>query len=854
MKKEKLVIIDSNALVHRAFHALPPLSSQKGELTNAVYGFTSTLIKVIKEMNPDYMVACFDLPEPTFRHREFEEYKAHRQKTPEDLIPQFNKVKEVVRAFDIPIFEKSGFEADDLLGTITTIVKKQNPNIQSIILTGDLDTLQLVNDSTVVYTLKKGITDTVIYDKKAIFERYGLKPNQMTDYKGLVGDPSDNIPGVPGVGAKTASKLLLEYKTLEGVYENIALLPERNRKKLEEYKDQAFFSKKLATIKKDVDIDFSLSDAKFGNYDMDKVKKLFLELNFFTLASRLNSKETEKKKQKELEKIKIENFKTEDLEKIKKADHIAISFLNEKILICFSDKYFISAEQEDIKNILEDESLKKVGFNLKNTIKKLKEKNINLKGEYFDVQIASYLLAPGLRSYDLKKVVFEQLGDDLSADEVKDKEAYFCFLVKNKLEERLKQNDILNIFFDIEMPLVHILANMEIAGIGVNSEKLKDLSNELEKKLNNLKKDIYKFAGKEFNINSPSQLGPILFEDLKIQEDAKVKKTKTGAYSTNESELEKFRKNHKIIKEILEYRELFKLKTTYSDALPKLINKKTKKIHTTFNQTGTATGRLSSSDPNMQNIPQAGEFSSKIREAFVAEKNYSFVAYDYSQIELRIIAHLSGDEKMIKIFKSGGDIHTATAMEINKVSEDDVTKKMRKMAKVLNFGILFGMSVKGFSNTAEVDMDTAKKFMEGYFVNFPKVAEFIDKTVKYAKQYGYVKTELGRKRWLPDLKSPNWILRNSAERMAQNMPVQGFEADILKLAMINVDKKFLKNEKDNIRMIIQVHDELVFEIKDDIIKDVKEEIKLILEDVYCLKVPLTVSVFAGKDWGNMEKI
>ncbi|MEK7452935.1 MAG: DNA polymerase I [Patescibacteria group bacterium] len=852
MKREKLFLIDSNALIHRAFHALPPLSSQKGELTNAVYGFTSLLIKAINEIKPEYIIAAFDLPEPTFRHKEFEEYKAHRKSTPEDLVPQFEKVKEVLRAFNIPIFEKAGFEADDLLGTITLLSKDKNPDIENIVLTGDLDTLQLVDNNTIIYTLKKGISDIIIYDEKAVVERYGLDPSQMVDFKALKGDPSDNIPGVPGFGDKTASKLLSEYKTLENIYENIALIPKKLSDKLTEYKDQAFFSKRLATIIRDVDIDFDFKKARFGDYDKKNVLELFRELNFFTLISRLNLKVENREKEEIYSTANVEVFKKIDLDLIKKIESIAISIFDETVLFSFDSK-FISASFDDAKVILEDEKIKKIGFDFKIIIKKLRERDIFLKGEYFDVMIASYLLSPGLRSYNLKNIILEHLGKDISEEDVKNEEAYFCFLLKEILENKLKQNNILNIFFDVEMPLIHILADMEMTGIGVNPDKLNILSEKLEKKLKILEKNIYDFSGKVFNINSPSQLGIILFEDLRIQNEAKIKKTKTGAYSTNESELEKFKENHKIVNEVLNYREFFKLKTTYSDALSELINKKTGRIHTTFNQAGTTTGRLSSSDPNMQNIPQKGEFSSDIREAFVSQEGYSFVAFDYSQIELRIIAHLSGDEKMIKIFNEGGDIHIATAMEINNVSERDVTKEMRRMAKVLNFGILFGMSIKGFSVAADVDMTTAKVFIDGYFNNFKKVSKFIEDSICYAKIHGYAKTELGRKRWLPDLKSPNWILRNSAERMAQNMPVQGLEADILKLAMIEIDKNILqKQTKDSIRMILQVHDELVFEIKNDIINDIAIKIKDVMILAYELKVPMLVGVSKGDSWGEMR--
>jgi DNA polymerase-1 len=857
IEKEKLVIIDANALVHRAFHALPPLSSQEGELTNAVFGFTSILIKVINEIKPDYMVACFDLPEPTFRHKEFDQYKAHRAKTPEDLIPQFEKVKQVLKAFNVPIFEKAGFEADDLLGTISLLSRKQNKNIKNIILTGDLDTLQLVNDNTFIYTLKKGITDTIIYDEKAVIERFGgLKPEQMIDFKGLKGDPSDNIPGVPGIGEKTAIKLLLEYKTLEGIYENIGLIKKNLADKLLEYKDQAFFSKKLSIIILDIDVDFDLKDAKFGDYDKNKVIKIFKELNFFTLISRLsgtNGWENDRNGEVKENEVKIREITEEDILSIEKKKEIVVSIFKSDVYVSCIKKEVLKASPEKIKSILENDDIRKIGYDLKNIIKFLDEVKISLNGPHFDIMIAAYLLAPGLRGYDLQKIIFENLGKDVLKDEIEKMQIHLFEDVKNKLEKKLEDRGLKKIFLDIEMPLIKILADMEKIGIKLNIEKIKDLSEKLTEKIKEKEKEIFKISKREFNINSPAQLGVILFEELKIQGDKKTKKTKTGAYSTGESELEKFRKDHKIISLILQYREFAKLKNTYLDTLPILVDKKTERLHTTFNQTATVTGRISSSEPNLQNIPQRGEFSKNIRSAFEAEDGFSLIAFDYSQIELRIIASISNDENMIEIFKNSGDIHTATAAVVSGVSEGEVTKKMRNAAKVLNFGILFGMSIKSFAATAEIDMHEAKIFIENYFLNFPKIKKFIEKTLDDAKKKGFVETELGRKRWLPDLKSQNWILRHAAERMAQNMPAQGLEADILKLAIIKIDENILQKQKsEDVRLVLQIHDELIFEIKDGIIENVKEEIKSLMESAYKLKVPLVIDITKGKNWGNMS--
>ncbi len=857
MKRKKLVIIDANALVHRAFHALPPLSSQEGELTNAVFGFTSILIKVINDIKPDYMVACFDLPEPTFRHKEFDEYKSQRPNTHEDLIPQFEKVKQVLKAFNIPIFEKAGFEADDLLGTISSLSKKQEKNIKNIILTGDLDTLQLIDDNTFIYTLKKGISDTVIYDKQAVIERFGgLKPEQMVDFKGLKGDPSDNIPGVPGVGEKTAIKLLLEYKTLEGIYENIGLIKKNLANKLLKYKDQAFFSKKLSIIILDIDINFSLKDAKFGDYDKSKVVEVFKKLNFFSLITRLSGggswSNNTKEKIKD-NKIKIKTLEKKDILNLKKEKEIALSFFGDELYLSCKKTEILKSNPKEIKDILEDKNIKKVAHDVKSIIKFLDSFKLPLNGFYFDVMVGAYLLAPGLRTYNLKKVVFENLGKDISSEDIEKTQTSFLLVLKNEIEKKLKKYNLEKIFLEIEMPLIKILAKMEENGIKLNIEKVKKLSEKLSRKIKEIELKIFKISEKEFNINSPAQLGVILFEKLKIQGDKKTKKTKTGAYFTGEAELEKFRKDHKIIPLILQYREFTKLKNTYLDALPILVDKKTTRLHTTFNQTVTATGRISSSDPNLQNIPQRGEFSKEIRSAFEAESGFSLVAFDYSQIELRIIASISGDKNMIEIFKEGGDIHTKTAALISGNSENKITKKMRNAAKALNFGILFGMSVKSFALSADISMHEAKVFIENYFLNFPKIKEFIDKTLKEAKEKGFVETELGRKRWLPNLKSQNWILRHSAERMAQNMPAQGLEADILKMATIKIDREILqKYQNQEIRLILQIHDELIFEVKDAIIEEIKEKIKSLMEGAYKLKVPIVVDVTKGKNWGTMS--
>lgn len=845
----KLVLIDGNALVHRAFHALPPLS-QNGEPTNAVYGFTSILLKVVRELKPDYIIATFDLAGKTFRHDKYEKYKAHRPKTPDELITQFAKVKEVVRAFNVPIFEKEGFEADDIIGTIAEQAQKEK-NIQTLIITGDLDTLQLVNKSTHVYTLKKGITDTVIYDEQAVKERFGITPSQMNDFKGLKGDPSDNIPGVPGIGEKTASSLLNEYESLEGIYENIDLIPGKIKEKLKENKEQAFLSKNLSIIKCDVPIEFHLKDSKFGGYDIKNVENAFRKFGFFTLLSRLSeNNNTTNNKRTESVSANITKASRNDIVAISKQNLVAVHFENDHIVVGSEGVDAREMPISEAKTLLENKNIQKIGYDLKQLFKELYRKNIICNGLYFDILIAAYLCSPGLRNYSLEKIAFDELQEGNGEATASPKLFYALY---KTLNEKLRKEGLIKLFNEIEMPLVSILGEMELKGIKIDKKKLQDLSVLLAKEIKKTSTKIYRLAGEEFNLDSPSQMSKILFEKLGIKKDGKDKKTKTGLSSTKADELEKLKEDHEIIRHILIYRELAKLKGTYTDSLLKLIDEQTGRIHTSYNQTGTATGRLSSVEPNLQNIPQRGEFAKPLREAFIAEKGYSLVSFDFSQIELRIIASLSKDKKMIAIFNSGGDVHTSTAAEINNVSLDKVTPEMRYAAKALNFGILYGMGQKGFADSSGIDMKKAKEFIDRYFEEFSGIAKFIESTKESARKYGFVQTLLGRKRWLLDINSQNWILRNAAERMAQNMPVQGLQADIIKTAMIRVNAELIKMHiKEDVRMILQIHDELVFEMKHDIIERAIPIITKAMENAFTLTVPIVVNTKKGNTLADLK--
>ena len=693
--KKKLVLIDSNALIHRAYHALPPLTTKKGELVNAVYGFTSVLLNVLARFKPDYIVATFDLKEPTFRHKQFKDYKATRVKAPDDLYEQIPRVKEIVSAFNIPIVEKAGYEADDLIATFARKTEKLHPDVEVIIVTGDMDTLQLVNDRIKVFALRKGMSDSVLYDEKAIYERYGLKADQMVDYKGLRGDPSDNLPGVRGVGEKTATELLKKYKTLENIYKNLPRIKEGIRRKLEHDRVQAYFSKKLACLADSVPAKFDLEKARAEDFSRVKIINLLRELEFFSLLRRLPGYDEHVKKVEEEQSEKQEIGKI-GWRKIKGNISIATGVKEIAVSLDARSADYISKIDEGVKKILEDKKIEKTGYDLKQDWKNLQSLGIELKGIGFDVQLAAYLLASG-SNISWENLVMQELGALVEKEDKKSgqaalffpegiplgqedeknierlcKRATYNFALKEKLEDKLdeisreqiaggREKTLKDLFLKLEMPLVGILAGMEKAGIKINKTVLKGISAKLDQRVKKLEREIQKMAGKKFNVNSSAQLREILYEKLKIP-TKDIKKGKTG-FSTASPELQKIKNIHPIIEKIEEYRELFKLKTTYLDTLPGQTDGQSR-LHTTFNQAVTATGRLSSSEPNLQNIPIRTELGQLIRTAFEAEEGTRLVGADYSQIELRIAAHLAGDVKMITTFLSGEDIHTATAARV----------------------------------------------------------------------------------------------------------------------------------------------------------------------------------------------
>lgn len=912
-KREKFVIIDGNALIHRAFHALPPLTTTSGEMVNAVYGFTSILLKVLKEIKPEYIAATFDLAAPTFRHEEYEEYKATRVKAAQELYDQIPRVKDVVRAFNIPIFEQEGFEADDLIGTVAK--KLQGHNIETIIVTGDMDTLQLVDDHTRVYTLKKGFGETTEFGPQEVRAKYDLEPDQMVDYKALRGDPSDNIPGVPGIGEKTAAEILQHFHSIDELYEAL----KQNSKKLSAIKPRvmellraneksARTSYRLATIVQNVPIDFSLKACTSRSYDRQKVVDLFQKLEFKSLLTKLPTmtlfqqsrpagEQTTivpagNKARSKAKYVVIETQKDFDafLAQLQKVQRVAVDtettgldVIEAKLLgisFCWKEgeAFFVDVREhpawvKKLRPFLEDSNVSKIGHNTKFDYQILRGAGVELAPLDFDTMLASYLLNPGVRQHSLDSLAFSEFGYEMQSiteliGKGKDKipvedvpiaqlgwysaeDADYTFRLAKKLAPELEAKRAEPLFRKVEMPLVPVLAQMELTGIKVDGAFLKKNSAATQKQLLALEKAIYKDAGREFNINSPAQLKDILFDTLGLSSQG-IGKTKTG-FSTAADELEKLKGMHPIVDRIVEYRELSKIRSTYLEALPELIKKETGRVHTDFNQAVTATGRLSSSNPNLQNIPVRTELGREIRKAFIADKGSVLLSADYSQLELRIAAALAGDEKMLASFRKGEDIHTRTAAEIHGIPIEKVTKEIRRTAKEVNFGVLYGMGVYGLASRTGLSRDEAKSFIDKYFALYTGIAEYIERTKVLARSQGYVETLFGRRRYLPEINAGAQQIRAAAERMAVNMPIQGTAADLMKMAMIAIHRELPKISADS-RMLLQVHDELVFEVPTADVHRVASFVKETMETIEKLSVPIVVDVSTGKNWGEMNKL
>ncbi len=948
------MLIDGNALVHRGFHAVPGLTITKtGEPIGAVYGFTMILLRAIKDLKPTHIACTFDLAGPTFRHDSYADYKGTRVKTDPDLIAQFPAVKQVVQSLNIPIFEREGFEADDCLGTLAhELCEQEGHDCHVMIVTGDMDTLQLVNKCVHIYTLRKGISDVAVYDEDAIVTRFGLTASQMIDYKALRGDPSDNIKGVKGIGEKGAIALLKEFNSIDNLYsliranKGIESIKPRVLQLLKDQEESARQSYMLATIITNVPLDVDVPAYRFGSDQLAATTELFKQFEFKSLVDKLPkgyAGEAPESRIKNIESsstgvpsgsspnigearrgidqegeigqpaksvtigkqdyhlIDTEQKLDELVAKLEKqtifaldTESTSLSIIDAQLVgvsICYTpgEAYYIPASivlsHKAFVQILES-STHKIGHNIKFDQHMLANAGVALGGIYFDTMIASYLLNAATRQHGLDALAFNELGYQMqpieeligkgktaiTMDQVPvEKVSWYAaedvditFRLYELFAPRLKSDELVSVFESIEMPLVPVLEGMEREGILLNVPFLKKLSDDAEKTIYALTKDIHALAEEEFNINSPTQLREILFTKLGLKAEF-AKKTKTG-FSTAAGELEKLLGQHPIVEKIMQYRELSKLQNTYLLSLPDMVNTNTKRIHTSYNQTIAATGRLSSVDPNLQNIPVKGEgLGAEIRKAFVAEKGYKLLSLDYSQIELRVVAHVARDPEMMRTFNAGEDIHTKTAVGIFGVEPDKVTKDMRRHAKTINFGILYGLSAFGLSyRIQELGHVDAKEYIEKYFQTYPGVKAYIDSIKKEVNANGYVKNELGRTRKFPEIKSSQFFIRQAAERAAMNFPIQSLAADVIKIAMINIHKALFSSSPPRIggvrggtdsdcRMLLQVHDELVFEVKEDKVQHCINLIRPLMEDAIKLSVPVTVEAKVGENWGEMEK-
>lgn len=926
MNNNKLFLLDAYALIYRAYYAFirNPRINSKGQNTSAVFGFVNTLEEILRKENPTHIAVVFDSPLPSFRHIKYEEYKAQREPTPEDIKASIPIIKEILQTYNIPILEIPGYEADDVIGTIAKKMATQKVNIY--MMTPDKDYVQLVDDHIFIYKPRYGNNDFDILDKEKVLEKYSLShPMQMIDMLALMGDTSDNIPGCPGIGPKTAQKLLKEFGSVENILNNTDKLKGAIKNKIEENKDRILFSKFLATIKTDVPIEVKIEDFKRKEIDEEALKRIFEELEFRSLLTRVLKNESQKKGTKkpvqgmlfENETTKFENNTTEphslseNTPSIHSTQHTYRMVKEEKKLIelcnkicsqksvCFDtettgvnpllselvglsfaykegEAYYVPIDDDrekaqqkvDIfRPFFEDEKIEKVGQNIKYDILELRNYDIQVKGKLFDTMIAHYLINPEIphgMDYMAKMYlnyttihIDELIGpkgknqknmrdiDQETVCKYAAEDADITLKLKNILEKELRENKLEQLFNEIESPLIYVLADMEWTGVRLDLEALEQLAEEYRKEMNQIEKEIIEMAGIEFNINSPKQIGEILFDKMKIIDNPK--KTKTGQYSTSENELEKLRSKHPIIEKILEQRSLKKLLSTYIEAFPQLINPKTGKIHTSFNQTATATGRLSSSNPNLQNIPIRDERGKEIRKVFIPDEGCTFLSADYSQIELRIMAHLSKDKNMIEAFNKGQDIHAATASKIFKIPLEEVTPDMRRKAKTANFGIIYGITPYGLSQRLGISRSDAKKLIEEYFTTFSGVKRYMDESIAKAREQGYVETIFGRKRFLPDINSQNAIVRGYAERNAINTPIQGSAADIIKVAMNKIYKR-LSDGGYKSKMILQVHDELDFNVHMNELDEVKNIVVYEMENAYPLIVPLKTDCNHGANW------
>jgi DNA polymerase-1 len=920
-QKKKLVLIDGHSLAYRAFHALPEdMRTSEGELTNAVFGFASMLLNVLRDEDPSHVVVTFDKG-LTFRHDLYREYKANRAEMPDELRSQMARIRQVVEAMEIPIFEQEGFEADDLLGTLARQAGEQG--VDSLIVTGDTDLLQLVDAHTRVLTSRWRFSDTVVYDEKGVQQRYGLAPTQLADYKGIVGDKSDNIPGVRGVGEKTATQLLQEYQDLEGVYEHLEDIQNRFRGKLEAGRETAFLSRELGTIKRDAPVELDLDACRAHAYDREQVANLFHELEFRSLTEKLPVAEgtvppgiphqlslfgetpnspPAAPANANYQIVADEAALNQVVAKLQSADRLTLDtetthtdpMMAELVGIALTDGpergYYIptKAPPDDpqlpqqivlsaLAPLLGNGRLPKYGHNIKYDVAVLERAGAQVRSLAFDTMIAEWLANPSSKNLGLKNLAWARLKeqmtpisdligkgkDQLTMDQVAVNRAapYACADVDmtHRLAEllaaELREKGLWSLFTDVEMPLIPVLVAMETAGVKLDTGFLDQMSAELTGRLGTLQGEIQEMAGHPLNINSTQQLSDLLFKNLGLPAQG-LRRTKSGHYSTAAGVLERLRGQHPIVDLILEYRGLAKLKSTYVDALPQIVNPETGRVHTSYNQTGTVTGRISSSDPNLQNIPIRTDLGRQVRRAFVAEPGWMLIAADYSQVELRVMAHVSGDRGLLDAFARGEDIHATTAAAILDVPLQEVTSDMRRLAKAVNFGLSYGQTAYGLAQATGKTQAEAEEFITAYFERFPKVREYIDTTKALATRQGYVETMLGRRRYFPELlpgSKATHNVRQAAERMAINAPIQGTAADIIKIAMIRLYGS-LQERRARSRMILQVHDELVLEVPKGEVEEIAALTRQTMENAFELAAQLKVDLKIGENWEEMGKL
>ncbi|HEY6468349.1 MAG TPA: DNA polymerase I [Candidatus Dormibacteraeota bacterium] len=914
MARETLLLVDGHNLVYRAFHAMPALSNSRGEMTNAAYGFTSMLFKALNDTTPTYAIAAFDLPGPTFRHEKFAEYKAQRSRAPAELSAQFPWAREVVEALGIPIIEVPTFEADDVIGTLA--VKAEAAGLDVIILTGDLDTLQLVTEHIRVYASRRGISETIIYDVEKVRERYGFEPPLVVDFKALQGDASDNIPGVPGIGEKTAMSLVQQYGPLENVLEAVpSMAPGRVRRALEEHMDQARLSKWTATIVIDVDVDLPLGAARLYHYDDTEVRELFDRLEFRSLLPRLPGRTPDADMppstiESRAEEIPVGDLQdpatevvvvldaheaTDAVERIRAAGSFAIrtvvegnARIGDLIGVAIAPTgtdtaYYLpvwhsslvernadAAAVAAFEELLEDASIPKRGYDLKREVLAWRRRGIALRGLHFDALLAAYLTNSRLKVPTLPVLAHDLCALRVDAEEsllgsgksrrgmadipIDEAAAYYGVWiglidpVGAALTLQMERANASRLHDVMELPLVPILAAMEVEGVAVDCDLLGSISAEMHTRITEIEQEIQETAGYTFNPGSTQQLGRFLYDDLGL---ASGRKTKTGR-STDADTLESLRGEHPVVDLILEWRQLTKLKSTYVDALPLLCTADSR-VHTSFNQAVATTGRLSSSDPNLQNIPVRTQWGQRIRRAFHADTGQQLVSADYSQVELRVLAHVTGEEELIAAFQRGEDIHRRTAAEVYSVAPEDVTADMRRIAKVVNFGVVYGLSDFGLARDTGMSREDAHTFIDAYFTNFPAVTTYLEQVRNHAREYGWVETFIGRRRYIADIRAANRQIRFAAERMAVNMPIQGGAADIMKQAMILVDAA-LRESGLRSRMLLQVHDELLLEAPADEVETLIPLLRERMGAAEALRVPLEVDVKVGDNWGDMTPV